>query len=229
MVRACTGMWCMVRSVWMYKVAYLGWHFHGSQLQPAHRTVEGELSRLLGKRARLMSRTDRGVSARGNVLVLDEKVPPLLREELAIWARAEVERVPRVKHRHYRYLFPGVPRSRLEWLRQFDGTHDFAAYTRARKGTVRTVRVRVGSGYVDFFSRGFLWNQVRRMVGRGATAPPEPLILMDIAFEQEPEWEVFGTLRSFEKRAAELMVRGRIMELIAAPPFQRGRRGTSSQ
>lgn len=182
--------------MWLYKVAYIGWKFSGSQVQPDRRTVEGELQRVLGGRCRLMSRTDAGVSARGNVMVTGKKlnlgrVNSQL-QDVKLWAEAGVERVPKVKHRHYRYfLVDGGDPSRLI---RFKGTHDFAKFTRSRKDTVRTVDVKTGKrngiAYVDFFSRGFLWNQVRRMVGGGNTAPPEPLVLIDICFEGEPEWTV---------------------------------------
>ena len=180
--------------MWLYKVAYPGWKFSGSQVQPDRRTVEGELQRVIGGRCRLMSRTDAGVSALGNVLVLDRKVElgrvNAQLHDVALWAEARVEKLPRVKHRHYRYfLVEGDPKALL----RFKGTHDFAAFTRSRKDTVRTLDVRVGEThgipYVDFFSRGFLWNQVRRMVGNGVTAPPDPLVLMNTCFQEEPSWK----------------------------------------
>ena len=192
--------------MWLYKVAYAGWKFNGSQIQPDVKTVEGEIERVVGERCALMSRTDAGVSARGNVLVIDKKLKVdranARLKDIAVWARAEVEKVSRVKHRHYRYFL--VDGSDPGYLKKFDGTHDFAEYTKAKEDTVRDVKVEIGEAggvkYADFFSRGFLWNQVRRMVGNGRTAPPGPLVLVDIAFEKEPDWTFFSRwLEVFKK------------------------------
>lgn len=187
--------------MWLYKVAYKGWEFSGSQIQPDVRTVEGELGKAVGSRCRLMSRTDAGVSARGNVLALGEKLKidriNAGLDGVAVWAMAEADS-PRVRYRHYRYFL--VDGSDPEKFLKFNGTHDFARFTKARKDTVRTLKVRAGKGHVDFFSRGFLWNQVRRIVGGGRLAPPESLVLVDIRFENEPEWMLFGKwLRPFRK------------------------------
>ena len=190
----------------LYKVAYDGTKFSGSQVQPDRRTVEGELQRVIGGRCRLMSRTDAGVSARGNILVHDTrlnigKVNTQLKDT-KIWAAASVDKVPKVKHRHYRYFL--LDYKNPERLLRFKGTHDFAKFTRSRKDTTRTLDVRLGKSYgipyVDFFSRGFLWNQVRRMVGNGTTAPPEPLVLLDTVFRKEPDWELHGKWLEVFKR-----------------------------
>ena len=183
--------------MWLYKVAYPGWKFNGSQIQPDVRTVEGEIERVVGGRCALMSRTDAGVSAKGNILVIDKKLKVdrinAQFKDAVIWARAEVEKVPKVKHRHYRYFL--VDGRDPGYLKKFDGTHDFADYTKAKTDTVRDVKVKLSDsgdvGYVDFFSRGFLWNQVRRMVGNGKTDSPGPLVLVDIIFENAPTWTFF--------------------------------------
>src|SRR5205823_12867234 len=59
------------------KVAYDGAKFHGSQAQPALRTVHSEVAQALAKlgtdepRLRWAGRTDAGVSARGNVAAFE--------------------------------------------------------------------------------------------------------------------------------------------------------------
>lgn len=66
------------------KVAYDGTDFHGWQLQPGVRTVEGELNRALSELTKEeitvigASRTDAGVHALGNVAVFDSEstIPP---------------------------------------------------------------------------------------------------------------------------------------------------------
>ncbi|MBR9680827.1 MAG: hypothetical protein GOU98_03315 [Candidatus Altiarchaeota archaeon] len=189
--------------MYLYKVSYLGWLFFGSQIQSDQITVEGELTKLMGTRAKFLSRTDRGVSARANTLVVDTKLNigkiNSQIEGVKIWAESKVLKVPKIKHRHYRYFlneFLGDPKNLLK----FNGTHDFSKFARidgsskVKKDTLRSVEVKLGKrgdfDFVDFYSKGFLWNQVRRMVGheKNKTASPLPLILMDIIFENEPTW-----------------------------------------
>ena len=196
--------------MFLLKAAYFGWMFSGSQLQPERRTVESELCNALGDlgwldtRLGFASRTDSGVSALGNVFAYKGRLGPLGRlnhmlKGIRVWAYAEVPdsfKPRNARLRWYRYFLVGdFPESEVRKIKQFEGTHDFSEYTRARRNTVRTIdsiRIhRFGYGYVlDFKAKSFLWNQIRRMVGTvlGRTAPPEPLILMEIGYENEPAW-----------------------------------------
>ncbi len=176
------------------------------------------------------SRTDAGVSAIGNVLALDTtfRKDALLRalnarlEDIWFHSLAEVPEGFQPRHaamRWYRYHLMADEAGDLPALKGalclFVGTHDFTNFCRPEgKSAVRSIRKvatrRTGQFIaVDFFSRGFLWNQVRRMMGaalavsRGelrlnevrsaldkpqrradlGLAPPEPLILMDVAYD----------------------------------------------
>ena len=176
------------------------------------------------------SRTDAGVSAIGNVLALDTsfRKDALLRalnarlEDIWFHSLAEVPESFQPRHaamRWYRYHLMadevGDFTALKGALRRFVGKHDFTNFCRPEgKSAVRSIRKvatrRTGQFIaVDFFSQGFLWNQVRRMMGaalavsRGelkiaevkraldrpdkkadlGLAPPEPLILMDVAYE----------------------------------------------
>ena len=109
------------------KFGYEGWRFHGSQVQPGQRTVEGDISAaleaILGKegmqraKLRAASRTDAGVSALGNVLCVDVDMQPTdlvnaLNANLdGIWVHsyAEVDEEFNPRHassREYRYFLP---------------------------------------------------------------------------------------------------------------------------
>lgn len=172
------------------KVGYDGTRFHGSQVQPGVPTVHGAIVdalREMGQDApelRWAGRTDAGVSAAGNVVVLDTQLAPgsLLAglshrmEDAWAWAWAEVG--PRFEPRHamrrrYRYfLRTALPAETLAGaLRAFEGTHDFTAFCRLEpdvdpvRTVTRTAARRDGPFVVlDVEGESFLWNQVRRMV-----------------------------------------------------------------
>jgi len=209
--------------MYLLKVAYLGWLFHGSQIQPRVKTVEGELESALREigipGGRFLSRTDAGVSALGNVFVVEEKPSKIgllnhRLEGIAVWGVTEVERVPAVQCRIYRYYLIGdYPEEEVMKLKKFEGEHDFSGFTKERKATfskIDNIDIRkFDFGYViDFKAKRFLWNQIRRIVGTimGRTAPPEPLILLDIIFEEEPAWKIYPRfLEKFGKRWKEKM------------------------
>lgn len=223
------------------RVAYDGRAFHGSQRQPGVRTVEGDLLAALARvgaiedaeRARFLaaSRTDRGVSAAGNVIAFDTS---FRRDELCSAANAHLHDAwalasapaphgfnPRSSPRRtYAYLQPksGVrdPPAFAAALARFEGTHDFTNFGRVEPHVnpvrdVQRVAVADRGGHlrVQIEAPSFLWNQVRRMIGaalavdRGdatldaldralarpreaadlGLAPPEPLVLVDVAHD----------------------------------------------
>lgn len=209
--------------MYLYKTAYLGWFFFGSQIQPDVSSVEGEIKAAYGERLRLMSRTDTGVSARGNILVSPKQLLlGLLNSNLKgvrLWAEAEVETVPKVKERHYRYYM--VDGKDPSPLMKFNGRHDFSKFTKSKENTIRDLRVEVGEKfgitYVDFYSKGFLWNQVRRLIGTlyQKTAPPLPLVLLDIKFENEPLWhEKTQWLKVFEKQFLKTQSKASVLKSL---------------
>ncbi|HVM45122.1 MAG TPA: tRNA pseudouridine(38-40) synthase TruA [Candidatus Thermoplasmatota archaeon] len=173
------------------KVAYDGTRFAGSQVQPDVRTVHGELAKALrelgAREPRILwaGRTDAGVSAAGNVAVVDD--PPVAPASLApaltfrmedawAWAWAEVPDAFEPRHarrRRYRYHLRTALDAKLveDALRPFVGTHDFTGFARLEPDVnpVRTVfaaHARRDGPFVlvDIEGESFLWNQVRRMV-----------------------------------------------------------------
>lgn len=175
------------------KFAYDGTRFEGYPRQPGGRTVEEELIRVLKKtgiiesekKARFgsASRTDKGVSALGNVIAFDTDfklknvVPALNSKAIDIWswgiAPVPDEFNPRhAKTRWYTYFLP--PEHDEKRLKKaaalFVGTHDFRSFTKKpEKDTLRTldsITVRKRSDFIvlDFKAQGFLWNMVRRIV-----------------------------------------------------------------
>lgn len=176
------------------KFAYDGTRFMGSQRQPGERTAESELLKALVKigaitsadenRFRVSSRTDRGVSALGNVFAVDTdfRSPELLAalnascDDVHCYALAEVPKnfsPRRAQGRWYRYHLPYRGQD-LEMMAhgasEFQGEHEFRLFCKPDgKVTLRSMTsvtvVREGEIIViDIRAREFLRNMVRRTV-----------------------------------------------------------------
>lgn len=174
------------------KLGYIGEGFHGYQRQVREPTIEGLLVQALTE-AKLIrnprlsrfssaARTDRGVSALGQVVAFDVELPAkAVCERLARhlpwkifpWAWAEVNDnfSPRrdALLKTYTYLlFPDLPHL-PKYASVFEGTHDFSQFCRpSERNTIREVKiVAVEEGtpnVITFKARGFLWAQIRKMV-----------------------------------------------------------------
>ncbi len=174
------------------KIAYDGHAFYGHQRQPDVRTVEGEcIAALMAAKVirdvrsaffRSASRTDRGVSAVGNVIAFDTpRLPDAAigafndkARDVWAWAAAEVPAGFHPRHaleRWYRYhlLDPGP----LEGLREagalFVGTHEFGSFTSeptVGPFTIDQVDVSPVGGLtcIDVRARSFRRGMVRRIV-----------------------------------------------------------------
>jgi tRNA pseudouridine38-40 synthase len=174
------------------KFGYDGVVFHGLARQPGLRTVEGEIVKALtgasalrdvrSSRFQSASRTDRGVSALGNVVAFDSQLAPIAtvrafnRKARGVWAWAVADVVSSFNPRHarerwYEYALPGTfDEGRLgEALRTFIGEHDFRNFTRGRERSVlridKAAARRKGNAIVlEFRAPRFAWNLVRRFV-----------------------------------------------------------------
>ena len=176
------------------KIAYDGSEFYGFQRQPERPTVEGALidalesvdavgsDRKCGFRS--SSRTDRGVSALGNVVSFNtgfrlESLCPALNSALrAIWAysavRVDDDFNPRwARQRWYRYYLPRASQNQSlmnEAASKFVGTHDFSGFARldgrSPIRTIDSIEISTSRSFhlIDFRAESFLWNMVRRMV-----------------------------------------------------------------
>jgi len=176
------------------KFAYDGTCFMGSQRQPGERTAESELLKALVKigaitsaednRFRVASRTDRGVSALGNVFAVDtafrhQELLAALNascEDVHCYALAEVPKnfsPRRAQGRWYRYHLPYHGQDvdlMAEGAREFEGEHEFRLFCKPDgKVTLRrlesvTVRRDGELIVIDIRAREFLRNMVRRIV-----------------------------------------------------------------
>ncbi|MDR0309338.1 MAG: tRNA pseudouridine(38-40) synthase TruA [Candidatus Methanoplasma sp.] len=176
------------------KIAYLGEHFSGSQIQPGSRTVEGEVLsdlRTITKMPdekidlKLASRTDRGVNSLGNVAVFNsciDDLDVLLRALNAVSkdifyrgaACVDDDFNPRFANvRRYRYVLPSrgmdVPAMK-SCAELFVGEHDFTRFCKPDgKSAVLTLDsvnvLKMGDVIIiDFSARYYLWNMIRRIV-----------------------------------------------------------------
>jgi tRNA pseudouridine38-40 synthase len=176
------------------KFAYDGSKFYGFQRQPDKETVEGALvdalksvgaiksSRECGYRS--SSRTDRGVSALGNVVSFrtvfeaTELCSAVNSEMDGVWAYSAVdvpdEFNPRAaRQRWYRYYLAKTGQD-VDAMRdvsgRFVGVHDFSGYSRKDKRNpmrkIDSVDLQDGGMFhmIDFRAESFLWNMVRRIV-----------------------------------------------------------------
>ncbi len=174
------------------KIAYDGTSFHGQARQPGLRTVEGEaIHALLHARAirdtrsarfQSASRTDRGVSALGNVVAFDTALAPRAAvrafnaKSRGVWAWAAAP-VPgdfnarRARERWYRYDLSVDHDVKVldAALSVFHGTHDFRNFTRDRSRALLRIELARASREpdgitLDFKAPSFRWNLVRRLV-----------------------------------------------------------------
>ncbi|ADT83386.1 tRNA pseudouridine(38-40) synthase TruA [Thermococcus barophilus] len=178
------------------KIAYDGSKFYGFQRQPGLRTVEGEIIRVLQKldviespenaNFKGASRTDRGVSALGNVIAFNTENPKLAQPRVLnhhlrdIWvlgvAQVSDDFHPRfwAKSKIYRYYLvdEGFDVNAMkECARLFVGTHDFSAFARVEKfkDPIREVNrleiiPRGDLIIIEIEGKSFLWEMVRRIV-----------------------------------------------------------------
>lgn len=203
------------------KLAYDGRLFMGSQRQPGERTVEAEtivaLQRVgairspAGSRFRFASRTDRGVSALGNVAAFDTAFPrdALLRAlnaaapDVLFYAWAEVPETfspRRARERWYRYLLPSAGLDVEEvrrCARLFEGRHDFRRFCKPDgRSTVKTIAsIDVADGEmlaIDLRAREFLRSMVRRMVAAMAEVGAGRASLEEVTRALEGEDLSFG-------------------------------------
>jgi tRNA pseudouridine38-40 synthase len=148
------------------KVAYIGNDYHGFQVQPDVRTIEGEIFRALEEADIIENpheanyiaagRTDKGVHALGQVIALDTDNPDVaiprainsnLPSTIWTWARAEVpsDFDPRrdALNREYRYIMCGkynisVLRNASKLLK---GVHDFSNFATPDKERTNVCKI----------------------------------------------------------------------------------------
>ncbi len=184
---------------------YDGSKFTGFQKGIGNHSVESEILSCirehdLGTHFISCSRTDRGVSALMNTASIDTDLSPSRimgtlnshLDDIYFHRYAVVEdnfRVRYVSMKTYVYILPDTypyNKIKLDDLKKFEGTHDFEKYCKLdRKETTREIKEIFAETYLDsrillFRARGFLWNQIRFMMGYAIeriihpSTPPDP-------------------------------------------------------
>ncbi|MBW6451867.1 MAG: tRNA pseudouridine(38-40) synthase TruA [DPANN group archaeon] len=189
------------------KFAYLGDNFSGLQMQPHFlklRTVEGDIVTALidlgiiisktENSVRVLSRTDKGVSAIFNIISFKSDktfkigmLNSILKNDLWVLAKSiPKESFDSIKttsafgnrfKKRYRYLLFGNYNiiKIKEALFLFSGTHDFSNFSKRdltkNKSPIRTIEVKVTRKkylpdvlIIDIRGKGFLWQMVRRII-----------------------------------------------------------------
>ncbi len=177
------------------KFAYDGQKFDGYARQPNRKTVEGELLNALITQGfiedaktscfRSASRTDKGVSALGNVVAvntesLKEQMMQELKEKIPDIFVYGIQNVdpdfyPRyAKQRIYRYYLENkgfAVDDVLSAAAVFTGEHNFKNFARVEEGknplrTIDTIVVSEENTFLvfDFYAQNYLWNQIRRLI-----------------------------------------------------------------
>lgn len=197
-----------------FKVAYIGTGYHGFQRQPNLPTVEAELLRAFKKAGisespensdySIAGRTDRGVSAVGNVVSLKTNseatinqinyyLPPNIR--IIGYTKVPNGFKPRyAKQRHYRYILDktSCPETSLnlelmnQAAKQMEGKHNYLNFSkrseRAPERMVYGVKLTETRDTLvfDVVGESFLWNMVRKMVKVLVMIGREELTLNDL-------------------------------------------------
>ena len=175
----------------LVKFGYIGWLYTGFQKGNGSSSIEDTILKVLidegiSDKLNSAARTDRGVSALGNVIKIEteekpEKILGILNHEIRgmlfhSWAEAEDGMNARhCDSKTYRYILPRNMILEKEEnferiMRKFVGTHDFINFCRKdARNTVRTVnsiKFHKERGFltIDITGKSFLWNQIRIMI-----------------------------------------------------------------
>ncbi len=191
------------------KFAYNGIDFHGLSRQPDIRTIEGKIiNSLLQKKLikevknsniRFASRTDKGVSAIGNVLaidLIDEK--NILKEfyhefdDIIFYGVTNVDSTfnPRhAKQRVYSYYISKDHQINklINLIEIFKGEHDFSNFARVEKNKnpvkkIDDISIRERDGFccIEFYAQSFLWHQIRKIMSALFKAEKGKIISKDM-------------------------------------------------
>tara|TARA_X000001036_G_scaffold406762_1_gene415694 strand:- start:2384 stop:3154 length:771 start_codon:yes stop_codon:yes gene_type:complete len=177
----------------LFRIAYHGSGFHGSQIQPDVVTVEGIVKKILNELGAtspfFASRTDKGVNATCNIITttsnkkckefVGDFIERLERYPIWITGYSDVEKDfnPRIANqRKYIYYVFNEEKKELftEAMQLFVGKHDFKNFARILEADIvdsrRTIdKIKVSAKdsvlICEITGLSFLWHQIRKMIG----------------------------------------------------------------
>ncbi|AEH06165.1 tRNA pseudouridine(38-40) synthase TruA [Methanothermococcus okinawensis] len=181
--------------MYILKVAY-NKHHYGFQTQPHKETVCDKIMDALKECNYLANdkiifcggRTDKGVSAIGNFIVVELSQEPILshiysklkNKGIWIFGYKKIDTIPEVKYRHYRYILPIIPHIdeynidlMIEASKKLIGEHSFHNLSKKdrtkEKSPIRTIydiKIEKNLYYItiDVIGKSFLWNMVRKII-----------------------------------------------------------------
>tara|TARA_B100001250_G_scaffold128466_1_gene109360 strand:- start:59 stop:829 length:771 start_codon:yes stop_codon:yes gene_type:complete len=177
----------------LFRIAYHGSEFHGSQIQPDVITVEGVVKDVLNElgcsEPILASRTDKGVNATCNIVITYSKskckefvgdfIYKLEKYPIWITGFCDVDLTfnPRIaKQREYKYHIFNEEKYELfdKAMQLFVGKHDFRNFARILESDtidtrrcINNIETIVQNNVIMCKIKGlsFLWHQVRKMIG----------------------------------------------------------------
>lgn len=204
----------------LLKFAYLGTEFEGYARQPNKKTVENAIFDALTKykisdNFKSASRTDKGVSALGNVIFLEtnfkDNILSFLNSKMRnIWfygIKKTIQNfnVRRAKERWYRYYLQRENLNKEEIIkisRLFLGKHDFTNFVRIEHhsiSTINSIEINCKDDFliIDIRAESFIWNQIRRIVSALEKIGDEEISEEDIinALEVKKKYD-FGLARA---------------------------------
>jgi tRNA pseudouridine38-40 synthase len=207
---------------YLIKYGYDGTKFTGFQRGNGNNSVEDSIINVLlryeiGNNMESAARTDRYVSARGNVFLVDTnknikdvmgilnaKIPDMFFYSYSTLNEYYNPRYNSMKKYSYIITKNIGMAPVMETLREFVGRHDFANFCKLdSRNTIRTITAidysKHGEFYViNFYGKSFIWHQIRSIIAFALMgnkhpfsiekkftylAKPEPLVLMDIIYE----------------------------------------------
>ncbi len=207
------------------KLAYDGGKFFGSQIQKDKVTVEGELNKFF--ECRLLSRTDRGVSALGNVLFTEEEINLRRYSFDRIWLYGKSSSWKKPFKKKYSYfLSSDLDIDRIkEACSLLSGKHDFYNFCKKDRTKkldyIKEIEINPYIGEcirLDFTGESFLWEMVRRLtnaiisVGKGEMEIEDLKDMLKKRTEKKippapPEYLLLVDIEGFEFTYDEYMLR----------------------
>ena len=173
---------------YLIKYGYDGSMFDGFQRDNGINSVENTIIKTLREynitdNIESAARTDKYVSARGNVLLLksgDEgnKIMKILNSQIKymfFYSYSVLDDYLNPRHnetKQYSYILYGTYDMApiINTLKKFEGTHDFINFCRPdKRNTVRTIkridyREYPGFYMINFYAKSFIWHQIRSII-----------------------------------------------------------------